>query len=81
MEVLAFASGEPVVVLKLSHPMGTFSCVLDRPELLQLDDTGGLRLAIRVSEDEAKHPQDQMALVVWKIDSLQLEVAGTVQGE
>jgi hypothetical protein len=81
LEVLAFADREPVVVMKLSHPIGTYSCVLDRPELLQLDDTGGLRLAVRVSEDEAAQPGDLMALVAWRIDSLQLELAGTVQGE
>jgi hypothetical protein len=68
-------------VMKLSHPIGTYSCVLDRPELLQLDDTGGLRLAVRVSGDEAAQPGDLMALVAWRIDSLQLELAGTVQGE
>jgi len=81
LEVLAFAGDEPETVLRLSHPMGAYSCEVDRPELLQLDDTGGLRLAIRVSQDETARPRDATDTVAWKIDSLQVEIAGTVQGE
>ena len=81
LEVLAFAGDEPETVLRLSHPMGAYSCEVDRPELLQLDDTGGLRLAIRVGQDESARPRDPTDTVTWKIDSLQVEIAGTVQGE
>ena len=34
-------------VLSLSHPIGTYSVVLDREELLQLDDRGGLLLVVQ----------------------------------
>jgi len=81
LELLAFAGGEPVVVLSLSHPLGTYSCVLDRPELLQLDETGHLELAVRVGRDESAEPGEEMALEPWTIHALQLSVAGTVQGE
>jgi hypothetical protein len=81
LEVLALAGGEPVVVLNLSHPMGTYSCTLDRPEMLQLDDAGQLKLAIRVGRDQAADPREVMSLEPWTIHSLQMDVVGTVLGD
>ena len=61
LEVLVVVGGEQVVVTKLSHPIGTYSIDVDRPELLQLDGDGGLSLAIRVSEEDVVEPEGEMA--------------------
>ncbi len=81
LQVLALSGGEPVEVLSLSHPIGAYSVTLDREEFLQLDDRGGLLLIVRVSEDETATPSDVMSEATWRIESMQLEVAGTVQSE
>ena len=81
LQVLALSAGEPVEVLNLSHPIGAYSVTLDREEFLQLDDRGGLLLIVRVSEDETATPSDVMSEATWRIESMQLEVAGTVQSE
>ncbi len=81
VEVLAGPGPEPVVVLSLSHPIGTYSCVLDRPELLELDDVGRLPLAIRVGDDQSAAPGDEVNREPWTIIALQLSATGTVQGD
>ncbi|MHB8862008.1 MAG: hypothetical protein ACYC6N_06360 [Pirellulaceae bacterium] len=81
LQVLAISAGEPVEVLHRSRPIGSYSVVLDRPEHLQLDDKGGLLLIIRVGQDETATPLDPMSEASWLIESLQLEVAGTVQAD
>ncbi len=81
VEILALDGDELVVISRLTHPIGTFACMIDRPELLQLDATGGLRLAIRASQDESADPKDQMTQAVWTIEELLVTITGTVQGE
>jgi hypothetical protein len=81
LQVLAFRHGEPQVIQEWKHPIGSFTAVLEDAELLAVDATGGLQLAIRVSEDSVADPQDPMRQASWKIDSLQLEIAGTVLGD
>ena len=81
VEILVPTPDGPQVVMTRSHPIGTFSTVVNRPELLQLDADGGLLLAVRVSDDETANPLDQMTLALWNIQKLELEVTGTVQGE
>ncbi len=81
LEILTLVDNELVVVTKLSHPIGLYHCTIDRPEQLQLDDDGGLRIAVRVSDDEAADPTDQMTQAAWRIEQLQLEVTGSVQGD
>ncbi len=81
VEIVALAGRRPTVVTTLSHPIGTFSAVIDQAELLQLDEQGGLQLAIRVGEDEATHSPDPMQHASWKVTTVQLEVDGTVQGD
>ncbi len=78
LTIFAFHQDDPVPVLTLSHPIGSYSVAVDRAELLQLDADGGLRLAISVSDDESATPSDQMSQASWHIASLQLEVNGTV---
>ncbi len=81
VQLLVLSGGAPTEVLSLSHPIGTYSVVLDREELLQPDDRGGLLLIVQVGPDETAKPLDQMSEATWLIESLQLEVAGTVQSE
>ena len=75
IEILAISEGNPVTVKTLVHPIGTYSAEVNRPGLLKLDEEGGLLLAVRVSRDE------WLSQTPWRIDSLQLEVAGTVLDE
>jgi hypothetical protein len=81
VEILGLVDGSPVVVRSFSHPIGTYGITLDRPELLRLDDQGGLVVAIRVGEDESTETGDVMTKARWRVDSLQMENEGTVQGE
>ncbi len=78
VKILAFDGNKPVEILALSHPIGSYSVVIDRPALLQLDSGGGLLLAVDVSDDESAKPSDQMAQAPWKVESLQLTVNATV---
>ena len=81
LQVLGVNGEELVDLLQLSHPIGTYSVVVDRPDLLKLDPAGGLLFVVRVGSEEAADPLDLMSEAPWKMESLQLEVAGTVQGE
>jgi hypothetical protein len=81
VEILALADGQPVVVRTLTHPIGTYSAVIDKPDMLELDESGGLRLAIRVGRDDAASSPNPTLQTSWKVGAVQLEIAGTVQGE
>ncbi len=81
VEILGLKAGSSVVVKSLSYPIGTYQVVLDQPELLQLDDDGGLRIGIRVGSEETEDPTDLMTQASWKIESLQMNVVGKVLGE
>ena len=81
VEILGLNDGAPVVVKQLSLPIGTYQISLDRPGLLQLDEHGGLTIALRVGAEEVDDPQDLMAQANWKVHSLQMSVVGKVQGD
>ncbi len=81
LEILTLVGDRLVPVTSLRHPIGLYHCTIDQSEQLQLDAEGGLRIAVRVSADESADPKDQMTQAAWRIEQLQLEVTGTVQGE
>lgn len=79
-EVMAPVDGQLAVVTALVHPIGAYQSAIDRPGMLQLDERGGWLMAIRVGDDESS-AGDLMSQAAWIIDSLQLEIVGTVAGE
>jgi hypothetical protein len=81
VEILALSDGQPVVVRDLTHPIGTYQVALDQPGLLQLDDEGGLTVAVRVGNEQSADLGNLMAQAPWKVESLRMAVVGKVQGE
>ncbi|MGM0491288.1 MAG: hypothetical protein ACQESR_31565, partial [Planctomycetota bacterium] len=81
VEIVVPVGDELEVVRRWSHPIGTYGCTIEGQERLGLDKDGGLRLGVRVSEDEAAEPGKPMAQATWKIERVQLEVGGRVRGE
>lgn len=81
VRIFGVQGNEMVELRQLSRPIGTYSVVVEQPELLQLDADGGLRFVISVGADETTKPKDQMAEAPWKMESMQLEVAGIAEGE
>ena len=81
VEILCLRDGAPVVVKELTHPIGTFETVLDRPALLQLDEQGGLAIGVKVSSEESADAADLMGQASWKVESLQMSIVGTVRGD
>jgi hypothetical protein len=79
--VFGVNGNEMVELRRLSRPIGTYSVVVDQPELLKLDSAGGLRFVVSVGADETSKPKDQMSEAPWKMESMQLEVAGIAEGE
>jgi hypothetical protein len=49
--------------------------------LLQLDDEGGLTVAVRVGNEQSADLGNLMAQAPWKVESLRMAVVGKVQGE
>ena len=81
VEILGLDDQTPVVVKELTHPIGTYQAVIDWQELLQLDDQGGLTIAVRVSGEDAPSMEDYMRMAPWKIESLRMNIVGKVQGD
>ena len=81
VEILGLRDGTPVVVKEFVHPIGTYPIVLEDPGLLELDDRGGLTIAIRVGWEEAGVVDDYMSMASWKVESLEMNIVGKVQGE
>lgn len=81
VEVLGLRDGVPAVVKEFKHPIGTYQVVLNRPELLRLDEPGGLTIAIRVSGEESPSVEDYMRMASWKVESLRMNIVGKVQGD
>ncbi len=81
VDVMAVGDGEPVAVRHLSHPIGTYEVILDRPQWLQLDEEGGLRIGIRVGAEEAGESTDMMKQAPWKVETVQMGVVGKVLGD
>jgi hypothetical protein len=80
VELVAPDGDSEQVVLKLKHPIGSYRCTIDKAELLQLDNQGGLQLAVRVGKDESSEPGDQMRQAEWLIEEIRMHVTGTVRG-
>jgi hypothetical protein len=81
VEILAVDGSRLTRVAQLSFPIGSYQYTLTRPEWLKLDEAGGLRLVVRVSDDQTAEADDLMAQVVWRIQRLQLDITGRVQGD
>jgi len=81
VEILAFHDENLVVVEPLSHPIGRYEITVSRPELLQVDEQGGLTFAIRVGKEKDADVQNFMTQASWKVESLQMSVVGKVQGD
>ncbi|MHB8900085.1 MAG: hypothetical protein ACYC6Y_15155 [Thermoguttaceae bacterium] len=81
VEILALSDAGPVVVKTLIHPIGAYQVTLDRPDLLRLDEQGGLKIAVSAGGEQSEDHQDLMSLAPWKVESIQLGIAGRVRGE
>ena len=81
VDVMALSDGEPVAVRHLSHPIGTYEVILDRPQWLQLDDEGGLKIGIRVGAEEGGESTDMMTQAPWRVEAVQMGVVGKVLGD
>ena len=75
VEVFGVSGQELISLARLSGPMGTHRLSLDRPEALRLDPEGGLRVGIAVGDVEQWTIVDKSSLV-WKIEEVELEIAG-----
>jgi hypothetical protein len=80
LEVLGFRGREAVALETWSGPVGTLRLDVTRRDVLQLDERGGLLLAFGI--DRQKAPSLEQGLVsragsAWKIEAVELEVAGT----
>lgn len=74
-ELFGLSDGRPVTLATRNGPVGTLPPFrIDRADLLELDDQGGLLLGINVGGDTA----DKSA---WRIEQVQLTVTGEVQAE
>ncbi len=81
VEILGLSDGQPVVLRELTHPIGAYEVILDQPNLLQLDDQGGLSVAVRVGKEQSADVDNLMAQAPWKVEFMHLAVAGRVLGE
>jgi len=70
-------TGERIQSLRtVDNPIGQIELTLEGPTLPELDAAGRLLLGILVSA--TPHEATQPRASIWKIDSVQLEIAGTV---
>ncbi|MFH1920342.1 MAG: hypothetical protein ABIP48_10720 [Planctomycetota bacterium] len=81
-----FAGEESIELATRNGPVGTFRFDVARSDVLELDEKGGLLLAIHVGVDRSVPPSsgqavDLMTHSAWKIDAVELEVAGEPLGE
>jgi hypothetical protein len=74
VEIVRCADGQYVSLWRTENPIAPIVLSLDNGSLPAVDDTGGLLLGILVSPP--RQPGTSGAEPVWKIDRLQLEVAG-----
>ena len=84
VEVLGFAGSETVTVRSVNGPMDMFSADVRRTELLELDEGGGLLLAVRVGRSDAAGTSAGLAEhegSSWQIESIRLELSGVTLEE
>ncbi|MHC4398202.1 MAG: hypothetical protein ACYTG0_00825 [Planctomycetota bacterium] len=80
LRIVGWASGQEVSLATRNGPLGAVRVDVDRADVLQLDDGGGLLLGVFVGgQQQASLPTDfawTAAGDAWRIDALELEVAG-----
>jgi hypothetical protein len=79
LEITGWAAKTPISLARRSGPVGTLQFEIDRADVLQLDDQGGLLLAIDVGGHQPLPSRDfrsLMASPAWRIDAVRLEVTG-----
>ena len=80
VELLVPRDGELEPLVSWRQPIGTYRHEIDGAESIAVDDEGGIRLVVRVSDEEAAATEDQMKQATWKIERFQLEIRGRVAG-
>jgi hypothetical protein len=80
VKIVQLAGDDTAVLRTVNNPIGRIELTLEGPTLPVLDSAGRLQLGLIVSEaaDGARSPMQASA---WKIDTVQMEVAGTVSAE
>ena len=74
-ELFGFSDGRPVTLATRTSPVGTLPPFeIDRADLLELDERGGLLLRINVGGETTTK-------TAWRIEQVQLKATGEVQGE
>ena len=79
LEIVGWSAGQLVPLASRNGPVGTVRFEIDRAEVLELDDRGGLLLGINVGGRPSSAPSGSsplMASPAWKIEAVRLEVAG-----
>ncbi len=79
VELFGVAGGKPVTLARRNSPVGTWRVDVDRTEVLQLDDGGGLLLGMEVGEDQSPLLGSDLLIgagSAWKVESVRLELAG-----
>jgi hypothetical protein len=87
LSIEGFVDGELVSLVKRDNPNGVLRFVIDRPEALELDESGGFHLLIRVTETELQRQNslgqsmlsDQFDNSTWQIDYVSVDAKGTVR--
>lgn len=70
VQVVGLGNDGPVVIDSRTSPLGEYAVSIDRPELLQVDDQGGMRVGVRVGRLD---PGPGLS-PVWKIIDMRLQV-------
>jgi hypothetical protein len=79
LKILGFVDEEPVELKTWSNPSGVVRLEIDRSDVLDLDDQGGLPLGIVVSETAGRSgtsAADRGRYDTWTIEYVRLDVAG-----
>ena len=74
LDVYGFQDGKNVELGHLDGPVGRFEIPLDNPDVLQIDDEGGILLGVFVGEHEEAASG---GATNWQYKNLMLEVKGT----
>jgi len=74
LEIVCLTNGQNTTLFTKDNPIGRIQTDITDPSVLEVDETGGFRLGIFVVGLVDIPKNEQKAN--WKIDSLQLEVAG-----
>ncbi|HJN12190.1 MAG TPA: hypothetical protein QF564_26140 [Pirellulaceae bacterium] len=88
LKIEGIVDGTPTLLHERSNPNGVLRIVIDRPEALELDATGGFQLVIQVTETElqrqiregrATSKVGQFDNSTWQIDYVSLDAMGTMR--